>query len=403
MNDISTTADLRGRMDRYAMLAEHTPTPIWFVDMRAAWSFLEPLRAGSITERAAALERRPGLVDAAVDLMRVVEVNRAAVALVGADDPDELVGSARGLFGATPGLAARVLGAGLAERRTHVEQARMARLDGVLREVVITAAFASPDTAVVTVQDVTEQLRMQAQLRQLQADFAHAARISTLGELATSIAHEIRQPLAAIVTNADTSLRWLQREEPNLAKVGELTNRIAVSAQRASDIIQRVRGMALKHEPERVRLDLADVIDDALHFVRHDLDARGIALAVEVADGPTPVHGDRVQLQQVVVNLLVNSIHAIDQAGSAERRIEVGVEAAETVVLTIRDTGPGIAEADEAHLFEGFFTTKPAGMGIGLTICRSIVTEHGGQISAANHPAGGALFRVMLPLAAAAR
>ena len=221
-----------------------------------------------------------------------------------------------------------------------------------------------------------------------------------LGELAASIAHEVKQPLSAIVTNAETSLRWLSRDEPNLPKVCELTTRIAASAQRASDIIHRVRGMMAKQEPQRLPLNLADVIDEALHFVRHDLDAHGIAFLRADAGGLPPIVGDRVLLQQVVVNLLVNSIQAIANAGAPDRRIELRVEAtAADVTLSVRDTGPGIAEENLHQVFDGFFTTKDTGMGIGLAICQSIVAEHGGEIVAANHPAGGALFRVALPVA----
>jgi C4-dicarboxylate-specific signal transduction histidine kinase len=400
MNDISMAADLQGRAERHAMLVAHMPTPIWLLDVGGVRALLEPLAPHDLADH---LQQHPDLAEAALDRLRVIEVNRAAVALLRADDPARLLRSARHLFTAAPGLVGRVIAASLTVSEDWVEDARLATFDGGVREVVMTVACAAQDVAVVTARDITEQRHAEAQLRRLRADFAHAARISILGELATSIAHEIRQPLAAIVTNADTSLRWLARDEPNVAKVAELTERIAASAQRANDIIQRVRGMALKQEPERMPINLADVVDDALHFVRHDLDAHGIALDMSVAEGLAPVVGDRVQLQQVLVNLLVNGIHAIDQSGPDARRIELRAESAsaEAVALTVRDTGDGIAEAHVAHLFDGFFSTKATGMGIGLTICRSIVSEHGGEIRATNHPDGGALFRVTLPFAAA--
>lgn len=301
-------------------------------------------------------------------------------------------------------MAKRVMVAHFQGRRNYVEQAKMATFDGEVRDVVFSVTYPAPpehlDTTFITIEDVTERLRTEAQLRRLQADFAHAARVSMLGELATSIAHEVRQPLAAIVTNAETSLRWLAREEPNVAKARELITRIAASTRRANDIIQRVRSMAVKQEPERRVLDLAEVIDEALHFVRHDLDAREIILLRADAGEIPPVIGDRVQLQQVVVNLLVNSIQAIVHADSQERRIElkVDVESADAVTLSVHDTGLGVAEADLDRVFDGFFTTKDTGMGIGLAICQSIIAEHGGEIGVTNHPAGGAVFRVILPV-----
>lgn len=381
------------------MLVAHMPTPVWCLDPRGAYDLLEPLRREAEGDFAGNLARRPDLLEAAVDRLEVVEANGAAATLMEADNCGALLASARLLLAATPGLAARMLAAGLAGEARHEERARLETFTGEAREVVMTVAFAAADTLIVTVQDITEHLWAVEQLRRLRAEMAHAARISLLGELATSIAHEVRQPLAAIVTNADTSLRWLARDEPNVEKVGELTARIAASAHRASDIIQRVRDMALKHEPVRERLDLAEVVEGAQRFVRHELDTRGIDLVVSLPGDRPQVTGDRVQLQQVVVNLLVNAVHALDQQPGGARRIAVQVErlASGGARLTVQDNGPGFAAADAARLFEGFYSTKATGMGIGLTICRSIVTDHGGEIGAENDPVGGAIFRVELP------
>jgi C4-dicarboxylate-specific signal transduction histidine kinase len=390
--------------DRFRMLIHHTPTPLWYVDARGAGEVFERLRAEGVTDIAAYLDANPELVEVAKDIVLVTEINRAAVALFGAETATDLIRPVRYLFAATPEMAKRVMVAHFEGRRNYVEQAKMATFDGQVRDVVFSVTYPAPpehlDTTFITIEDITERLRTEAQLRRLQADFAHAARISMLGELVTSIAHEVRQPLAAIVTNAETSLRWLAREEPNLAKAKELIARVAESAQRANDIIQRVRSMAVKQEPERRVLDLAEVVDEALHFVRHDLDARGIILLRADAVELPPVVGDRVQLQQVVVNLLVNGIQAIAQADTQERRIElkIDVATADAVTLSVHDTGPGVAEADLDCVFDGFFTTKDTGMGIGLSICQSIIAEHGGRIGVMNHPEGGAIFRVILPV-----
>jgi len=403
MNDDRTISERAADEDRFRMLIHHTPTPLWYVDARGADQLFQDLRGQGVTDIASYLDAHPELVEAAKDEVLVTEINRAAVALFRAADPADLIRPVRYLFAATPEMAKRVMTAHFEGRRNYVEQARMATFDGEVRDVVFSVTYPAPperlDITFITIEDITDRLRTEAQLRHLQADFAHAARVSMLGELATSIAHEVKQPLAAIVTNAETSLRWLTRTEPNIAKARELTARIAASAQRANDIIQRVRAMATKQEPERRALNLADVIDEALHFVRHDLDARGITLSRANGGGIPSVLGDRVQLQQVLVNLLLNSIQAIAQADAAERRIELKVDVAPAndVTLSVHDTGPGVAEADLSQVFDGFFTTKDTGMGIGLAICHSIITEHGGQIAAANHPAGGAVFRVILP------
>jgi C4-dicarboxylate-specific signal transduction histidine kinase len=177
-----------------------------------------------------------------------------------------------------------------------------------------------------------------------------------------------------------------------------LTERISASARRASEIIQRIRGMAMRREPQQARLDLRETIDEALVIVRHDIEAKSIALDLALDQALPPIVGDRVLLQQVIVNLLVNSIQAIDH-GQGRRQIRLGAEpTAEGVSIWIHDSGPGIAPAHLASVFDGFFTTKDSGVGIGLAICQSIITEHGGTISAANHADGGALFRIVLPV-----
>jgi C4-dicarboxylate-specific signal transduction histidine kinase len=288
-------------------------------------------------------------------------------------------------------------------RRNYIEETRIAAFDGTVIDVLFTVTYPERpehyDSSLITMLDIGERLRTEAQLRQLQADFTHAARVSTLGELATSIAHEVTQPLAAIVTNAETSLRWLKREDVSLSKLETLTTRVIANARRASDIVQRVRGMAVKHEPERTALDLNDIVEEALLVVRHDIDSRSIDLVVKYGTCLPEVIGDRIQLQQVVVNLLVNGVQAVAQAGGSTRRIELRTDADDdgAVIFTIRDTGPGIAAANVDRIFDSFFTTKDTGMGIGLVICQSIIVGHGGNIAASNHPDGGAEFRFSLP------
>jgi C4-dicarboxylate-specific signal transduction histidine kinase len=220
-----------------------------------------------------------------------------------------------------------------------------------------------------------------------------------LGEMATSIAHEVRQPLTAIVTNAETGLRWLARDDLDMAKLKQLAARVVANARRAGDIVQRIQGMAMKHEPGRALLDLNEVVEEALLFVRHDIEAWSIGLSVKYGTPLPKVTGDRIQLQQVIVNLLVNGVQAIAQGSGSARRIDLctGAEGDGAVAFSIRDTGPGIADENLERIFDSFFTTKDAGMGIGLAICKSIVTAHGGRIAVSNHPAGGARFQFWLP------
>jgi C4-dicarboxylate-specific signal transduction histidine kinase len=234
------------------------------------------------------------------------------------------------------------------------------------------------------------------------AALAQAGRMATLAEMSATIAHEVNQPLAAIVMGAETSLRWLSRDEPDMAKVEQLLRRIVSSARRASDMVQRIRNMATKHAPELNPVDLNEIVEEAVQFVRPELEAKSIDLSVTPGAGLPAVLGDRIQLQQVIVNLLVNSMQAVAQADARKKRriaLEIGVGENDAVSFSIRDNGGGIPAENLDRVFESFFTTKDDGMGIGLAICRSIIAAHGGSISVSNVPAGGAQFQFILPAA----
>jgi signal transduction histidine kinase len=393
---------LRASEVRYRNLIQHLPSALLEIDATAMTAMFDRLRADGIADIAAHLDATPEAALTARRIVRVTDANRAAVQLLGATGADQLIGPVDYLFAASPDTAKRVIAAHYDGRRNFSDVMKLATLDGRLRDVALTVTYPTPpdrlDITILGLEDITERLRTEAQLRQLQADYSRAARISTLGELATSIAHEINQPLAAIVTNAETSQRWIARDEPNLAKVAQLTARIAESGRRASDIVQRIRQMAARRPPERAPIDLSEVVDEALHFVRHEIESRSINLSARLAPDLPLVLGDRVQLQQVIVNLLVNAVQA--QGCGPDTRIDLATAAgAADVRFTIHDGGSGIAPEDLGRIFSSFFTTKEEGIGIGLALCQSIIASHGGTISAANHPDGGALFQFMLPVA----
>jgi len=384
-------------------LISSLPIPLWHVDARAAGRVFDRLRADGVTDLDDYLSRRPDLVEVACEIVVVTEANRDAVELMGAGDPSELLRPVSYLFSMARETARRVMLAHFAGQRNHTEQAKVRTFDGRVRDVLLLVTFPVPgeqlDTTLVMMIDNTARLEAEARLRQIEADFSHAARLSTLGQMTASIAHEIKQPLSAILTNAETSLRWLAKADPNLPKVTQLAERIAASAQRAADIIARIQDMAGKRQPRHVQLDLNEVIREALNFVRHDSEERSIHVRLKLDEDLPPTIGERIQLQQVVVNLLVNSAQALEAVAPEEREIYVATYREEpgSVAFSIRDSGPGIPAADLDRVFGGFFSTKEAGMGIGLTICQSIVAAHRGVITALQPPAGGAEFRVVLP------
>ncbi|WP_454619710.1 sensor histidine kinase [Bradyrhizobium cenepequi] len=401
-----TSCELRASEERYRNLIQYLPTALWQVDSRRVGEIFDRLKANGVCDIAAYLDQNRDLVIHAGNVVRVTEVNRDAVSLFRANNAAELLKPIRYLFAAAPELAKRVMAAHFEGRRNFIEETRILAFDGTMIDVLFTVTYPRPpeqlDTTFITIQDISERLNAEQQLRKLQADFTHAGRIATLGELATSIAHEINQPLAAIVMNGETSLRWLARADQNTEKVTELTSRIVSNARRASEIIQRIRGMAAKQEPEKRLIDLNEVVEEALLFIRPDIDSRLIDLSTIFGSGLPRVLGDRIQLQQVIINLLVNSIQAITLSGQPTRRIDIQTSIDEdgSVVFSVFDNGPGIAAADLTHIFDSFFSTKDTGIGIGLAICQSIITAHGGRISGSNRPNGGAHFRFTLPVPA---
>ena len=391
----------RASEERYRNLFRHMPNPLLRIDATAMVPVFARLKAEGVYDFGCYLDAHPEVLELAKQSVRVTEINPSAAALFGATRAADLIGPAGYLFEASPETPRRIMIAHFEGRRSHAELMKFRRLDGRLRDVQIAVTYPAPpdlrDVTVISLDDVTDRLRTEAQLRELQADIVRAARISTLGELATSIAHEVNQPLAAIFTNAETSLRWLSRDEPNLAKVVQLTTRIMASARHANEIVQRIRAMTAKHAPEWRPLDLNEVVDEALLFIRHDIETHSIQRSTKLGLDLPRVIGDRVQLQQVVVNLLVNSVQAIGQAKDGRVELSTGLGAGGEVVFVIRGNGPGIPGDDLDRIFEGFFTTKEEGMGLGLAICQSIMTAHGGGIAASNRPEGGACFRLWLP------
>jgi C4-dicarboxylate-specific signal transduction histidine kinase len=248
--------------------------------------------------------------------------------------------------------------------------------------------------------DITERVQARDKLQRVQADFAHAARMSMLGELTASIAHEVNQPLAAIATNGEVSLRLLGRSEPDLAEVREMTQCVINDARRAADIIVRVRTMATRQAPEQTLLSVDEVIREALLFLRHEVQSHGLAVTHHSNPAAPKVLGDRTQLQQVFVNLTVNAIQAMAQMGTTRRTLVIRTTLSDpdTLCCTLEDSGPGIEPKHLDRLFDSFFTTREAGMGLGLRISRSIIEAHGGGIRADNESAyGGARFSFTLP------
>jgi PAS domain S-box-containing protein len=254
-----------------------------------------------------------------------------------------------------------------------------------------------------TATDVTALIRAeQAEqaLRKAQTELAHVTRVTMLGELTASIAHEVNQPLAAVVANAEASLRWLNREQPDLAAARRSVEWVINDGCRASDVIRRVRALAKKSDMETARLDLNQVVDEATTLVERELAKHQVLLRTEIAPALPEILGDRVQLQQVIINLLMNGIEATEPVTDRARELLIrsGKDDTGQLILSVTDNGIGISAENANRLFNAFFTTKSSGLGMGLSICRSIVEAHGGRMFASSNEGPGATFQLVLPL-----
>jgi PAS domain S-box-containing protein len=261
-----------------------------------------------------------------------------------------------------------------------------------------------PVATMETNSDITEQKHAEDALHHVRSQLEHVTRISTLGELTASIAHEVNQPLAAIVTNGEAALRWLLRDEPDLEEVRKAVERTIGNGQRASDVIARLRALARRSNPSHTILTLNDIVADVIPLVEREMLNNDVALRLDLQAPAPPVLGDRVQLAQVVINLVVNAIHAMSQIGDRRRLLSISSKTiledsnSQMAVLEIQDTGIGIDPKTANNLFTAFHTTKADGMGMGLSISRTIVESHGGSISATSGDRWGALFKIRLPV-----
>jgi PAS domain S-box-containing protein len=282
------------------------------------------------------------------------------------------------------------------------------RKDGSRVPILIAGALFEwkPDEGVAFVIDMTDRKRAEEKLRAseqrllgAQMELAHVNRVSTIGQLVASIAHEVSQPLAAVIANAQACLRWLDRETPDLDAARRSVEWVIDDSNRASDVIQRVRALAKKTSVEKAPLDINNVVREVIALVQRELIGHQVSLQTELAPALPMTLGDRVQLQQVIINLVMNGIEAMQPVTDRPRELVIRSrhDEPQEVLVSVTDCGGGISAENTDRLFNAFFTTKSSGMGMGLSICRSIVEAHGGRLWATANLPHGATFQFALP------
>jgi C4-dicarboxylate-specific signal transduction histidine kinase len=249
--------------------------------------------------------------------------------------------------------------------------------------------------------DISERKRAEEALQKAQAELGRVTRVTTMGELTASIAHEVSQPLTAALTNGNACLRWLARETPDLNEARAAVERMMRDANRASDVIRRIRTLVQKTELEKIRLDINDLIQEVVALLRGEVRKNEIALRTELAADLPSVFGDRVQLQQVLLNLIINGIEAMHPVRDRPKQLLLSSERrkSDEVFVAVRDSGTGLDARSAEKIFTAFFTTKPHGIGMGLSISHSIIAAHNGRLWAVANEGPGATFQFTLPAA----
>jgi PAS domain S-box-containing protein len=370
---------------------------------------------GELEEREAKIRR---LVDANIIGIfiwdfggRILEANDAFLRMVGYDREDLVSGRLRWTDLTPPEWHERDAQWVEEHKRTGLRspiEKEYFRKDGSRVPILLGAATfeENGNQGVAFVLDLTERKRTEENLREserryreVEMELAHANRITTMGQLTASIAHEFNQPLAGVVTSGHAALRWLAGGTPDLEAARCSIERVIRDASRAGSIIGRIRDLIRKAPPRTDSVDINEAIREVIELTRSEAVKNGISVQTRLAEGLPRIEGDRVQLQQVVLNLIINAIEAMSgvSEGARELLISTGRAEAEGVLVAVRDSGPGLAPAALERLFEAFHTTKPGGLGMGLSICRSIVDAHGGRLWATANIPGGAIFQFTLP------
>lgn len=393
--------DLRRSEYRFRNVFDALAVSFWELDFRGVAVELARMRDAGVKDYRRHFQEHPELIRKLMEKTIVVDVNEKTCRLFGATR-EQILGPVAPFWPRTSeGVFAESIFASI-ERRASIEaETRFLTLGGEEIDCLFTCCFPREGVQrgliLVGILDISDRLKAQDALNRAQSDLAHAARVATLGEMSASIAHEVNQPLAAVVTNGEAGLRWLRHAEPNLKEVEASLRRAIGEAERASEIVTRIRALARPGEGAFGAVDLHALVDDTAVLLRREVQTNDVRFTLKVPAALPLVQADPVQLQQVLTNLGLNAIQAMGASKAPRRDLTISATAlAEGVLVEVSDTGPGLAADVAESVFDAFVTTKASGLGLGLSISKSIIERHGGRLWAENRQGGGAVFRFTL-------
>lgn len=369
-------------------------------DLRERLDDISKAHGGTIRHYA---ESHLGFGAECAHLIRFVDVNDATVKLLNCQGAGDLLGSIdRFLPARSEALLSLVLAMEDGSDR-YEKELKLVASGG--RELTVLFVAALPrdrdalDRVACAMIDVTEREQAKEALLAAQGELARAGRVATVGAISATIAHEVNQPIGAVVMFAQACIRWLKAEKPDLQAATNAAEKVVQHSLRASQIIQRTREQIKGNQPKPEQLRLQDLIAEVIGLLDREIAASGTRIKTNLVDGDLQILANRVEMQQVIANLLTNALHAMGTTAQERRELRLKIDETEDglVRLKVRDTGPGIDPDHLAKLFNPFFTTKSEGMGVGLSICKTIVEAHGGSLNAENHAEGGAVFQILLP------
>ncbi|MHC2075889.1 ATP-binding protein [Agrobacterium tumefaciens] len=398
-------AALRSSEERYRTIFEQGRVATWERDYSEVRELLMGLRAKGVVDLRAHARDNPDFIEDCITRVPTIAANGAALELLGIVGAQDVRSMRRHI--AKDDATFLELMVAIFENKRHFEgRGTIITADGTMKVVLLTVGFpedaANFNRVIVGMFDVTEREMTQKALFEAQAELALASRAATVGALSASLAHELNQPLGALVVNAQTLQRWLDRDPPDLAAVSRSAERIVRDSQRASDIIQSTRSMLGNHAPVIEPVSLTHLVTETRALMESELLRNGVRFDIIAAGELPTVNAVRIELQQVLINLITNALQAMADTPETKRRIEVTIEAADAqkMAIRVRDSGPGLGSDILRNLFKPFCTTKETGLGMGLAICRSMLEARGSTLAAGNHSDGGAEFEMIVPIEA---